>query len=118
MAEHEGWFAPGDRASTAASRSFRNHNPLNLRYSPFQYSSDEGYSVFRDCIDGFRAAEWDIMMKAQGKTSTGLHGDSSLRDLIETWAPIEDGNDPDAYLKHVCAMTGFEPSMTLKTLLV
>lgn len=117
MAEVEGW-TPSDAAPTlSGSRSYRNHNPLNLRASPFAEGSNGGFAVFNTDMDGFAAARWDIRQKARGNTSSGLTGESTLRDLIKVWAPSEDGNDPASYLQHVCHMTGFLETMKLKEFL-
>jgi hypothetical protein len=117
MAEHEGWRAPGDEGFPSGSRSFRNHNPLNLRSSPFEHNKQDGFSVFRNDAIGFLAAQYDIMQKAKGNTVTKLGPASTLRDLIFTWAPKSDGNNPEAYLQSVIQMTGFKESMTLKEII-
>lgn len=118
MAEMEGWTPSTASPLPGGSRSYRNHNPLNLRQSPFAIGTLDGFAVFATDADGFAAARWDIRQKARGNTSTGLNGDSTLRALIKVWAPAEDGNDPASYLQHVCHMTGFREDMQLKELLL
>jgi hypothetical protein len=117
MAEHEGWEAPKSDKPLAASRSYRQHNPLNLRRSPLALATVGGFSVFNTDADGFNAAKWDIMQKALGNTSTGLNGNSTLAQLISVWAPVQDGNNPSAYVAHVCALTGFAADTKLKEFL-
>lgn len=114
MSEHEGWSPPANGQPKGGSRSYRNHNPGNLRKSPFASGEQEGFAYFRNDFVGFMAFHWDLLQKAHGNTSTGLGPDSTLRDLIFTWAPPTDGNDSEAYLKKVCARTGLEESTTLK----
>lgn len=117
MAEREGWQPINDATKFIGSASYRRHNPLNLRKSPFSVADQNGYCVFKDDFDGYAAAEWDIRQKAIGNTSSGLSGDSTLRDLIYKWAPKEDGNDPEKYLQDVVAWTGLSATMQLKELL-
>jgi len=73
--------------------------------------------VFRTEQDGWAAFRWDIRQKAQGKTVTGLDGDSTLRELIFVWAPPQDGNNTEAYLSDVLRMTGFNENMRLSEFL-
>ncbi len=117
MADREGWDPINPAANFAGSASYRRHNPLNLRASPFAYAIENNYCVFKTDADGFAAAEWDIRQKAVGNTRTGLNGDSTLRDLITIWAPKDDHNDPKSYLKFVLTATGFVDTMLLSELL-
>jgi hypothetical protein len=113
----EGWYWTGQKSYAQGSRSFRNHNPGNLRSSPFQVGNDGGFAVFRTDLEGWQAMIWDLQNKALGKTITGLNGNSTLKDLIWKWAPPSDNNNSQAYLNAVCRMTGFLPTMKLKELL-
>jgi len=117
MAEHEGWLHRGKVQGNEGSLSYRNHNPLNLRKSPFAVGYANNFAVFKTDMDGFAAARWDIRQKAIGNTSTGLNGESTLRDLIRVWAPASDGNDPDSYLQNICHMSGLLETVRLKELL-
>lgn len=117
MAEEEGWQPINDATGFAGSASYRRHNPLNLRKSPFQIGTQKNYSVFESDADGWAAARWDIRQKAIGNTSSGLTGESTIRDLIRVWAPESDDNNPEGYLQHVLQRTGFNASMQLKELL-
>lgn len=117
ITEIEGWHTPLETKTPGGSRSYRNHNPGNLRGSPFAAGSLDGYAVFSSDYDGFEALEWDIRQKARGNTSTSLNGESTLSDLVHVWAPASDNNAPESYLKQLCTKTGFSPSMKLKELL-
>lgn len=117
MADEEGWNAIDAATGYEGSASYRRHNPLNLRASRMAIGAESGFCVFRSDMDGFAAAKWDIMSKAQGQTSTGLTGESTLADLIKVWAPASDDNDPVGYLQHVLQRTGFPATMRLKELL-
>jgi len=118
MATHEGWSLVGTPGNPTGSKSYRNHNPGNLRSSPLAVGQADGFAVFRTDDDGFAALRLDIMQKATGHTTTGLNGSSTLAQLIAIWAPAADGNAPAAYLAHICQLTGFSPQMQLKDLLL
>ena len=118
MAEHEGWIPITASQTDYGSRAYRHHNPLNLRKSPFEIGTKDGFSIFKTDMDGIAGAIWDLRQKAKGNTSTGLNGDSTLRDLIYKWAPASDGNIPEAYLKDILIKTGFAPTTRLKDLLI
>jgi hypothetical protein len=117
MAEHEGWEAIGSVKNAVGTRAYRHHNPGNLRASPFAERVVDGFAVFKNCWLGFNAFQWDLTQKAKGNTSTGLGPESTLRDLIYTWAPPSDNNNSEAYLESVVKMTGFPADMQLKYLL-
>lgn len=117
MAEHEGWGSIGDPKFPLGSKSYRYHNPGNLRASPFAVRIDNGYAVFKNDMLGFSAFQWDIIQKAKGNTNTKLGPNSTLRDLIFTWAPPADGNNAEAYLADVVHNSGLPETLTLKELL-
>jgi len=113
IARHEGWEEPSQKNNFRGSRSYRNHNPGNLRASPFAHSVQDGYAVFRNDFVGYMALHWDLMQKARGNTVTGLNAKSTLRDLFYVWAPPADNNDTEAYIRNVEKLTGMPASTTL-----
>lgn len=113
---HEGWHPAGSVGFPAGSRSWRNHNPGNLRSSPFAFSVVDGFAVFRSDAVGFMALHWDIMQKARGNTVTGLGPASTIAELIAAYAPPEDGNDVERYVSEVERMSGLPASTTLGSL--
>lgn len=113
IAEHEGWSPPDEKTNYKGSRSYRNHNPGNLRSSPFQSSSYDNFAVFSSDFVGMFALYWDIFQKSRGQTSTGLNGQSTLKDLIYVWAPPSDNNDTEAYIRRVEQLSGLPASTTL-----
>lgn len=113
MSEHEGWSPPDKNTPKGGSRSYRNHNPGNLRASPFAHSIEDGFAVFRNDFVGFMAFHWDLMQKAHGNTVTGLNSKSTLRELIYTWAPPSDSNNSKAYLENVVKKSGLRADTTL-----
>lgn len=118
MAEHEGWYSVGSSQSPSGSRAYRNHNPGNLRNSPFADRLADGYAIFGSDAMGWFAFWWDIAQKAKGNTSTGLGPASTLRDLIFKWAPPSDNNKTELYLQDVIKKSGLPETLTLKELIV
>ena len=92
----EGWH------TNPPSRSYRNNNPGNLRWSKFANpESSDGFATFYDYFSGFRALLYDLHCKCTGKTSTNLGPNSSILDLITAYAPAEDDNVPMDYTYYV-----------------
>lgn len=118
IAVHEGWdpLKGGGATSTQPTVAYRNHNPGNLRSSPFEVGKRDGFAVFLNDQVGFSALVYDIWAKANGKTSTGLSGVSTIEDFIHVWAPANE-NDTEAYIDFVCSRTGFTRDTTLGSLL-
>ena len=117
MTEHEGWQTPKEASATLGSRSYRNHNPGNLRASPFQSGQLDGFAFFKSDAVGYFAFYWDIQQKAKGNTSTGLNGESTLRQFIAKWAPSSDGNNTEAYLQAIVKNSGLPETTKLKEFL-
>jgi hypothetical protein len=118
MSEFEGWLPvrPVTSGIVGPSVSYRNHNPGNMRSSIFALGVRDGFAYFFNDSTGFFAMRYDIVMKAQGKTSTGLTGESTLQDLIKVWS----AGDPVGvhnYTEFVCLRTGFAPDMKIKELI-
>jgi hypothetical protein len=113
IGEYEGWYERGSKQFPNGSMSYRNHNPGNLRASPFASSSVDGYAVFRNDFIGWMALHWDLMQKARGNTVTGLGPKSTLRELIYIYAPPKDNNNSEKYLNFVLQKTGFKENTTL-----
>lgn len=116
IARKEGWEPRGHAQYPEGTIAYRNNNPGNLRWSPFQFKEVGGYAVFRNEHVGWMALYWDLWKKSLGETSTGLKPESTLRDLIHVWAPKGDGNDPEKYLADVVAWTGIPADTSLKAI--
>jgi hypothetical protein len=118
MAEHEGWIydRPETKDKNEESLAFRNNNPGNLRSSPFQIGQRNGFAYFYNEEVGKMAHVWDLYKKCIGETSTGLNGESTLKDLIYKYAPPSE-NDSERYLQVVEARTGLDRGIKLKELL-
>ncbi len=105
----EGW-RPG-------SRSYRNCNPGNLRYSPIQQSTDaDGYACFTRFAYGWAALLADITGKATGHTRTSLGPESTIYEFFTVYAPSGDNNHPVRYAEFVADRIGVRPEMPIKEL--
>jgi hypothetical protein len=94
MAEFEGWNYPGlpGPQKENGSPSWRNHNPGNLRSSPFAIGTKDNFAVFINDDVGFQALVWDLWKKCRGETSTGLTPNSTIYDLIKVYAPPKEND--------------------------
>jgi hypothetical protein len=85
----------------------RNRNPFNIKNNPAQpwegsVSSDsKGHAIFEHEIYGIRAAVRVLAKKYLG-------GKKTLRQIIESFAPASDGNDPEAYIAAVLKFNGWD----------
>lgn len=115
MAEFEGWNpgAGSNNGSAGDSVSYRNHNPGNLRVSPFELGQRDDFAYFLNDEAGFYAMVWDIWQKAHGNTSTNLTGESSIYELIKIYSG-ENNEKATKYAKFVEKRTELPMSMLLK----
>jgi hypothetical protein len=118
IATHEGWdpMKGGGGDHSTGTVSYRNHNPGNLRSSVFENGKRDGFAVFINDSVGFGALVYDIWSKAQGKTSTGLSGVSTIEDFIHVWAPANE-NDTEAYINFIVSHTGLSRNTPFSSLL-
>ena len=118
MAEYEGWLPSGQSSQNneKPSVSYRNHNPGNLRYSIFQLGIRDNFAYFYNDTTGMFAMRYDIMCKCQGKTVTGLSGESTLRQLIAKYANVKE-EALDNYFQFVIKQCGFGSDIKLKEML-
>ena len=118
MAEFEGWKYGNEKGVGVefASVSFKNHNPGNLRASPFEVGKRDSFSVFIDDEIGFFALVWDLHQKAKGNTVTGLNGESSIYDLVKVYS----GDSPEVvmnYSRFIEGRTGLKMTTKLGDLI-
>lgn len=90
----EGWYE--------SSISWVCNNPGNLRFSKFQTGQFGGYAYFSSYQEGFDALMWDLKKKCEGKTKTGLNGNSTIEELINVYAPLHDNNNTEDYINFIC----------------
>lgn len=118
MVLFEGWNADGsaEDVEDRGTVSYRNHNPGNLRKSLFALGVRDGFAYFYNDATGLFAMQYDIMMKAMGKTSTSLTPDSPLGEFIQVYSSAT-GDGLENYISHVEDMTGFSRNMPIGDLL-
>lgn len=102
--QHEGWFPN--------SRSQRNNNPGNCKYSSIGYlpkygvvkKDKDGFAIFRDYATGYMYLQNLILSKAATNPNQNLYA------FFEIYAPNEDNNDSKRYAEVVSAKMGVNPA--------
>jgi hypothetical protein len=123
MRRHEGWYI--------GSRSQRNNNPLNCRYSSVGYlpkygevkedrqgakAGQRGFAIFKDYETGALYCKNLILQKAKKHPDWSLF--SFIGDEKEGWAPASDNNNVHAYVYAIAKEMNVNPTtFTLKQLL-
>ena len=98
------------------SRGLRLCNPLNIRRTADLWQglakeqNDPEFFTFKSIAWGYRAAF--IVLR----TYIRKYGINTVAAVIGRWAPPEDGNDTDIYVRQVCVLTGFAPDRRLNPL--
>jgi len=103
--KHEGWFA--------GSRSFRNNNPGNLRWSPSQEGMRDGFAFFNTYEEGWKALLHDLRIKFSGQSITAVRADSTILHFFQVYAPSGDNNNPKIYAEFVAGQFGVPISTRL-----
>ncbi|BBT72369.1 lytic transglycosylase catalytic [Klebsiella sp. WP8-S18-ESBL-06] len=100
--------AEPDQRAQSAKRTLadRNNNPGNIR--PV---GGGGFRMFESALHGWSAMKNQLMRYFTGKT-TG-RALQTVRDIVSTWAPAGDNNDPDLYAKQVAGWMGVTPDAVL-----
>lgn len=103
----EGWYQ--------GSLSQRNHNPGNLRYSPYEIGKNKGFSVFKNDEEGMNALLHQLRLAAEGGSRVYKQTDTIL-DFFQKYAPSSDGNHPQTYAKFVAEKLGVTTLTQIKEL--
>lgn len=106
--KHEGWY-PG-------SRSYRQQNPGNLRWSKYMIGQDGGFAMFPDYATGWKALVFQVEIAAQGKSKV-YRPDMTFYDFFAVYAPASDNNAPRQYAEQVAKHVGVSPFTKIKQLL-
>lgn len=90
------------RNTGATDKGLRDNNPLNINAAGWkgQIGVDGKEAIFSDTVYGFRAAAYQLL---KYYNSYGL---TTINEIIATWAPAVDGNDPVSYAANVAASMG------------
>lgn len=105
---YEGWF-PG-------SRSFKNNNPGNCRFSTKGYlakylpvlKDDKGFAVFKNYATG-----WTYLQNLV-REKINAHPEWTLKDFFNSYAPSSDGNNPLVYAGWVAKQLNVDGSFKIK----
>lgn len=98
------------------SRGLRLCNPLNIRRSAdlwqglAEEQKDPEFLTFRSMAWGYRAAFVVL------RTYILKHRIDTVSAIIRRWAPPEDDNETDIYVRQVCVLTKFAPDRRLNPL--
>lgn len=84
----------------------RNNNPGNIR--PV---GGGGFRAFGSALEGWKAMKNQLMRYFTGKT-TGRRL-QTIMDIVSTWAPAADNNDPAKYARDVAGWMGVSPTAAL-----
>ncbi|KFC08320.1 putative bacteriophage protein [Trabulsiella guamensis ATCC 49490] len=84
----------------------RNNNPGNIR--PV---GGKGFRYFDSALQGWEAMKNQLMRYFTGKT-TG-RALQTIQDIVSTWAPAGDNNDPKKYAQDVAKWMGVSPNAVL-----
>lgn len=84
----------------------RNNNPGNIR--PV---GGGGFRAFGSALEGWEAMKNQLMRYFTGKT-TGRRL-QTIMDIVSTWAPAGDNNDPQQYARQVAGWMGVSPTAAL-----
>lgn len=103
--KHEGWIL------SPPSRSVRNHNPGNCRYSSVGYlpkyqpvkKDAQNFAIFKDYETGFMYLKNLVLEKARKSPEWNLY------DFFKVYAPAEDNNDPKGYAEVVARAMSVSP---------
>ena len=113
--KHEGWFT--------TSRSQRNNNPGNLRYSGYTASlgenkgkDDKNFIIYKDYETGFNALKQFLVDAASDKLRS-YKRDMTLLQFYQVYAPSADGNSPKNYATFVANQLKVNINTKIKTLL-
>lgn len=92
--------------ATKRTLANRNNNPGNIR--PV---SGKGFRFFESALEGWEAMKNQLMRYFTGKT-TG-RALQTIQDIVSTWAPAGDNNDPKKYAQDVAKWMGVSPNAIL-----
>ncbi len=84
----------------------RNNNPGNIR--PV---GGKGFRFFESALHGWEAMKKQLMRYYTGKTTGKAL--QTIQDIVSTWAPAGDNNDPQQYAKQVAGWMGVSPNAVL-----
>lgn len=93
--------------------AWRNNNPGNIIMAPFAKKNGAigdagGFAIFPDYETGLAALKELLFLKK--------YQEKSIAEVIQAYAPLKDGNNPEQYRKLVKKFTGINSSRKIKEL--
>jgi len=120
--KHEGFISPGG-AYPFGSRSYRNNNPGNLRFSTYTSSlgknrgkDDKNFIIYESLEIGTKALH-QFLIDAATNVLRAYRGEQTLYEFYAAYAPTADGNYPRGYAEAVAKDLGVPPTTKIKDLL-
>lgn len=106
-------------ATQSFPRGVRNNNPGNIRHSkdPWQGLSetqtDPDFFQFKTPVDGVRALAKVLLTYYDKRLAADGSKIDTIEELVDRFAPGADNNDVEAYVNHLCKLTGKASHETL-----
>lgn len=113
--EFEGYLNP-KQYPPKGTLSYRQNNPGNLRWSPFEDGNENGFSVFATYEKGLNALIHQLRIAATGESRV-YNPEMTLYRFFEVYAPSSDGNYPRNYAEFVARRLGVSPNIIIKNLM-
>ncbi len=104
-------------ANYTQTRGWRNNNPLNIRKSNAAWQglsavqSDKAFCQFTSMAYGYRAAI--MILQAYHDRFAKKGRPFTIENIVSTWAPASDGNNPDGYAAKVAIWSGIDRHQVL-----
>lgn len=116
ISEAEGWSPAGKVDTVGGSRSYRNHNPGNIRSSEFQTGTDaDGFAIFPTDEVGLYAMFRLLTLYVEGAI-TGFQKGGSLFELLQIWTAEKDQAVLEQYVskfEYVSGLKRYYPATIL-----
>lgn len=105
----------GGGIAKEGSLSWRNNNPGNLRWSPYEIDNINNFSVFATYEEGWKALLFQLRIAVDGR-SNAYRPNMTLLQFFEKYAPSGDNNHPATYAKFVADQLGVSVDTIIKDL--
>lgn len=117
--EAEGWKpATTDAGVAEGSKSYRNHNPGNLRESRFEVGNVDNFSVFENDDVGFYAIVHQLWLYASGRSSA-VSPKATIAQTMALYNGLEQGSPAfNEYISIIEKVAGVIPSDPISSLLL
>ena len=125
---YEGYYPPSFSNLWRGSVSYRNRNPINLRYSYLQAGTRGGFAYFDTYEQGYKAAKHQFTIiangsspayNALGKAKYGVNNckDLTLLQTMSIFSPSNDGNHPLTYALYLAKQLNWNLDTKISKLL-